>query len=331
VQQRRSGFGGQPSEELLRPLFENKWPVSWESVRGLLSWFTENDLRPMDVDADNLLGARAISQTHLIFPSEDNLFSDDKVSTLWASKGGRMFRPYSQDQMMLLPASLKDFIDDNHPVHLVNDLVEKLDISVLERRYGNMGQPAYHPRLMLKAILYGFSVGVFSARKLARACRENLVFQYLTGADNPAFKTFIEFRRRHQDDMKEVFLETVRLARQLGLKSLGNVALDGTKIQANTSKHKAMSHGRMEQDEKRLKEEIESLLKKAESTDDQEDQEFGADNDGYSLEEELAYRQERLKKIKEAKKFKKEIAIDGGVNLDNLEKLNFKKAEAMTT
>ena len=212
-----------------------------------------------------------------------------------------MFRPYTQDQMMLLPPCLKEFLGDSHPVHMINDLVEKMNLSVLEKRYGTMGQPAYHPRLMLKVILYGFSVGTFSARKLARACRENLAFQSLTGGDNPAFKTFIEFRRRHQEDMKEVFLETVKLARQLGLKSLGAVALDGTKIQADTSKHKAMSYGRMLEEEKRLKGEIEDLLKKAEATDAQEDQEFGTEKDGYSLEEKLSFRQERLRKIEEAK------------------------------
>ena len=212
-----------------------------------------------------------------------------------------MFRPYSQDQMMLLPASLIDFIEETHPVHLLNDLVEKLDLSVLEGRYGDLGQPAYHPRMMLKVILYGFSVGVFSARKLARACQENLAFQYLSGGERPAFKTFIEFRGRHEEDMREVFLETVKLAQALGLKKLGNVALDGTKIAADTSKHKAMSYGRMEKEEKRLREEIGALLKKAEETDAQEDREFGTDSDGYSLEEELAHRQERLKKIEEAK------------------------------
>jgi len=212
-----------------------------------------------------------------------------------------MFRPYIQDQMYLLPPSLKDYIDESHPVHIINDLIEKLDLTVLKKRYGTMGQPAYEPRMMLKVILYGSTVGVFSARKLSRACLENLAFQYLTGLDKPAFKTFIEFRKRHRDDMGEVFLQTVKLARALGLVKLGAVALDGSKFQANTSKHKAMSYGRMQAEEKRLKEEIENLLKKAEETDEQEDREFGADEDGYSLKEELSRRETRLKKIEEAR------------------------------
>ena len=212
-----------------------------------------------------------------------------------------MFRPYAQEQLYLLPPSLQDFIDENHPVHMINDLVEKLDLTVLYKRYGVMGQPAYEPRLMLKVILYGFTVGIFSARKLSRACQENLAFQYLSGLEKPAFKTFIEFRRRHREDMREVFLQTVKLAGALGLAKLGSVALDGTKITANTSKHKAMSYGRMQEEERRLKEEIDDLLKQAEEVDEAEDQEFGVEEDGYSLKAELSRRESRLKKIEEAK------------------------------
>ena len=212
-----------------------------------------------------------------------------------------MFRDYLQDQMFLLPPSLKDFIPEDHPAHLINDLVERMDVSVLEARYGKMGQPAYAVRLMLKVILYGFTVGLFSSRKLARACRENLALQYLAGMEHPAFKTIIEFRKRHREDMKEVFLQTVKLAREMGLVLLARVALDGSKVTANTSKHKAMSYGRMQEEEHRLKAEIEEFLKQAEETDGKEDQVFGGDRDGYSLSEELARRDARLKKIEEAK------------------------------
>ena len=217
------------------------------------------------------------------------------------NSGGAMFRPYNQSQPFLFPPILEELLPKDHPAHMINDLVEKLDLIVLLNRYTNMGQPAYPPKLMLKIILYGFSVGVFSSRKLARSCHENLAFKYLAGMETPAFKTFIEFRNRHQEDMKGVFLQTVKLAQELGLKTLGAVALDGTKIQADTSKHKAMSHGRMLEEEKRLKDEIETLLKKAEQTDAQEDREHGAEKDGYSLTDELAYREQRLQKIEEAR------------------------------
>jgi len=212
-----------------------------------------------------------------------------------------MFRSYDQNQSFLLPPSLHDFVDEGHPAHLVNDLVEQLDLTALEAHYGNLGQPAYHPRLMLKVILYGFSVGIFSSRKLQRACQENLAFKYLAGMETPAFRTFIEFRQRHRKDMKAVFVQTVRLARALGLARLGAVALDGSKVEANTSKHKAMSYGRMLAEEKRLKAEIEHLLQTAEVTDEQEDEAYGPETDGYHVGEELVRRQQRLKKLAEAK------------------------------
>jgi transposase len=122
-----------------------------------------------------------------------------------------MFRTYDQNQPFLLPPNLHDFVDEGHPAHLVNDLVEQLDLTALEGYYGNLGQPAYHPRLMLKVILYGFTVGIFSARKLQRACHENLAFKYLAGMETPAFRTFIEFRQRHRENMKAVFVQTVHL------------------------------------------------------------------------------------------------------------------------
>ncbi len=241
-----------------------------------------------------------------------------------------MFRSYDQDQMFLLPPSLKDFIHEDHPAHLINDLVDRLDVSPLEARYGAMGQPAYAVRLMLKVILYGFTVGLFSARKLSRACRENLAFQYLAGLETPAFKTIIEFRRRHRDDMKGVFLQTVKLAREMGLVLLARVALDGSKITANTSTHKAMSYGRMQEEEKKLKAEIEALLKQAEEVDAKEDQEFGVDRDGYSLSGELARRESRLKKIEEARKAleERETKDHPGEPIDPKKQISFADPDA---
>ncbi len=209
-----------------------------------------------------------------------------------------MFRPYDQDQMFLLPPSVKEFIDEKHPAHLINDLVEKLDIKVFILRYGEMGQPAYSPRMMLKVILYGMTVGVFSSRKLSRACRENLAFKYLAGMQTPAFKTFIEYRARHREEMADLFVQTVKLAKEMGFALLSTVALDGTKMRADTSKHKAMSYGRMQEEEKKLKAEMEALLQKAQQIDEQEAAEV--EGDGFSLSEELALREKRLAKIEEA-------------------------------
>ena len=212
-----------------------------------------------------------------------------------------MIRSYDQNQNFLLPPSLHDFIPASHPAHLINDLVEKMDTQFLKDRYGPLGQPAYDPTLMIKVILYGFTVGIFSSRKLQRATQENMAFKYLAAMETPAFKTFIEFRQRHREDMKKIFLQTVKLAKNMGLVRLGSVALDGTKIEANASKHKAMSYGRMLEEEKRLQEEIEGLLKSADKADQEEDKEHGPGQDGFSLPEELAFKEARLKKIQEAK------------------------------
>ena len=241
-----------------------------------------------------------------------------------------MFRFYSQDQMFLLPPSLKDFVDEGHPAQVVNDLVEKLDLSVLEKRYGDMGQPAHVPRMMLKVILYGYSVGLFSSRKWMQACQENLAFKFLAGMEQPSYRTFIEFLQRHQDDLPAVFYETVKLARALGLVRFANIALDGTKIKANTSKHKAMSYGRMLEEEKKLKEEIAALLKKTQETDLEEDRVYGADNDGYHVKDELARRSERLKKIEEAKAAleAREKKDHPGEPIDSKKQISFADTEA---
>ncbi len=260
------------------------------------------------------------------------MFSDDKFRKLGyiPSTEAPVFRLYDQSQLFLLPPSLADFLDESHPAHVVNDLVEKLDLSALVSRYGDMGQPAYHPRMMLKVILYGFTVGVFSSRKLQRACRENLAFKYLAGMETPAFKTFIEFRKRHRDDMKAVFVETVKLARELGLARLGAVALDGCKMAADTSKHKAMSYGRMQLEEKRLREEMAGLLKQADETDAREDEEHGPDDDGFSLKKELARRESRLKKIEEAKAAleKRERESHPGKPIDPKKQISFADHDA---
>jgi transposase len=241
-----------------------------------------------------------------------------------------MFRAYNQTQSFLLPPNLEDFIKPMHPARLINDLVEKLDLSALMRRYGVMGQPAYAVKMMLKVILYGCTVGIFSSRKLTRACQENLAFKYLAGMEEPTFKTFIEFRKRHKKDMKGVFVQTVKLAKELGLALFREVALDGTKIEADTSKHKAMSYGRMQEEEKRLKEQIEGLLKQGQDEDAEDDAAYGAEHDGYSLPEDLSRAQERLKKIEDAKAAleAREAKDHPGEKIDSKKQISFADKEA---
>lgn len=241
-----------------------------------------------------------------------------------------MFRTYDQKQSFLLPPSLSDFLDESHPAHAINDIVDRLDLSRLENRYGDMGQPAYHPRMMVKVILYGFTAGIFSSRKLQRACQENLAFKFLGGMETPAFKTFIEFRKRHRSDMKAVFAQTVKVARELGMAKLGAVALDGSKIDADTSKHKAMSHGRMLEEERKLRHEIEEMLKRAEATDASEDKTHGPDDDGYRLTKELSRREDRLAKIEAAKAAleKREELDHPGEEIDPKKQISFADHDA---
>ena len=163
-----------------------------------------------------------------------------------------MFLPYHQNQNFLFPRSLSDFIPADHEARIISDILDQMDLASFYGRYSAMGPPAYHPKMVLKVILYGFLQGIFSSRKLARACEESLPFLYLSGMQTPVYRTFIEFRERHRAEMEGVFKETVRLARAMGLARLGEVALDVTKVLADTSQHKAMSYGRMKEMERTI-------------------------------------------------------------------------------
>ena len=156
--------------------------------------------------------------------------------------------------------------------------------------------------MMVKVLLYGYATGVFSSRKVARKLREDVAFRVLAARNFPAHRTLSDFRREHLADFEGLFMQVVRVAKEAGLVKLGTIAIDGTKIRANASKHKAMSYGRMKDEEKRLKEEIHALVARAQAVDDAEDAEHGADNSGDELPEELRDRGTRLKAIEAAKR-----------------------------
>ena len=155
---------------------------------------------------------------------------------------------------------------------------------------------------MLSLLIDAYCRGVFSSSKIMQACEERLTFRVITGEDIPNFRTISDFRKLHLKELAELFIQVLQLCQKAGLVKLGHIALDGMKVKANASRHKAMSYGRMKQEEKRLKEEIHQLLSKAQATDEQEDQKYGVDRRGDELPEELARRQSRLKHIQEAKK-----------------------------
>lgn len=214
----------------------------------------------------------------------------------------KTFRPYEPDQIYLFPPSPRDWLPDDHLIFFLSDLVDSLDLSAIYGTYTEeRGYPPYHPLLMVKILLYGYARGVFSSRKLARACQEDVAFRVLCAENQPDFRTISDFRKRHLKVLADLFLQVLRLCQRSGMVKLGHVAIDGSKIKANASKHKAMSYARMQEEDKRLKKEIEKLMRESEITDRSEDRCYGVDKRGDELPEELAHRQSRLKKIQEAK------------------------------
>jgi transposase len=188
--------------------------------------------------------------------------------------------------------------------HFVSDIIERLDLERFYSRYegdGRRNRP-FEPRMMVKVFLYGYATGVFSSRKLARKLHEDVAFRVLAAENFPTHRTLSDFRQQHLAEFEELFEQVVRIAKESGLVKLGSLAIDGTKIRANASKHKAMSYGRMKEEEKRLKDEIHALLAKAQKVDEEEDAEFGPENDGEEIPEELRRRETRLKAIEAAQR-----------------------------
>ena len=213
------------------------------------------------------------------------------------------FRPYEPDQMLLLAPSLRDWLPEGHLADHVSDLVEGLDLTAFYERYEGDGRrkSPYEPRMLLKVLIYGYATGVFSSRALARKLEEDVAFRVLGAGNFPSHRTICEFRRRHLEDFKALFVEVVRLAREMGVAQFGKLSIDGTKVRANASKRKAMSYGRMLAEERRLQGEIEALLERARATDAAEDERFGEALRGDELPRELRRREDRLAAIRAAK------------------------------
>lgn len=214
----------------------------------------------------------------------------------------KTFRPFDRDQLLLMPPSLADWVPEDHLARFVSDLVETLDLRAIEETYTEeRGYPPYHPRMMVAVLLYAYCTGTYSSRKIAAKLVDSVGFRYLAAGNTPDFRTISEFRKRHSEALAALFVQGLRLCRQAGLVKLGRVAIDGTKIKANASKHKAMSYGRMRQKEAALEREVAELLRQAEAADRDDDQRYGADRRGDELPAELARRESRLAKIREAK------------------------------
>jgi transposase len=214
------------------------------------------------------------------------------------------YRPYLPDQDFLLPPSPREWLPEDHLAYFVSDVVDQLNLSPMHAVYGGeqRGQPPYDPRMMTKLLVYGYCVGVFSARKIQQRVREDIAFRVLAAGNEPDFRTISDFRKIHLKTLQGFFEEVLKITLETGAMNLGRVALDGTRIKANASKHKAMSYDRMVQQEKVIREQVKALLAQAEATDAAEDARYGRDKRGDEIPEELRRRESRLKRIREAKK-----------------------------
>ena len=217
----------------------------------------------------------------------------------------KTFRPWQPEQTTLLPPSPREWLSEDHQVYFLLDLVDELDLSQIlipAQAKDPRGEKGFDPRMLTLLLLYAYCVGIVSSRKIERACYEDLAFRVLTGNQQPDHSRISEFRRRNLDALKGLFVQILRLCQKAGMVRLGHVALDGTKVQANASKHKAMSHERMLRAEKELDKEINALMRKAEILDAQEDHRYGKGNRGSELPDELRHQQSRLARIRQARK-----------------------------
>jgi len=214
----------------------------------------------------------------------------------------KTFRPYEPDQLRLMPPSLADWVPEDHLARFVSEVVDTLDLVAIEATYTEeRGYPPYHPRMMVKVLLYAYATGTYSSRKIARRLVEDVAMRFLAADNQPDFRTVSDFRKRHSAALGALFTQVLRLCQRTGLVKLGQVAIDGTRLKANASKHKAMSYGRMGEQEAVLQAEIAELLRRAEQADRDEDARYGPDRRGDELPAELARRESRLQKIQEAK------------------------------
>lgn len=208
------------------------------------------------------------------------------------------YRPYDPDQQMLLPHALQDWLPEGHLAHFISDTIDSLDLSAFHARYaagGSRNQP-FNPSMMVKVLVYGYATGVFSSRKLARKLHEDVALRMLAADNYPAHRAICDFRALHLKELADLFVQVVKLAKECGLVKLGTIGVDGTKIKANASRHKAMSYDRMQKTELELKEQIDALLAKAKAVDAAEKNEPELD-----IPAEIARREDRLAVIRAAR------------------------------
>src|SRR5579875_3728212 len=227
-----------------------------------------------------------------------------RAGSVGSKSMAKTFREWNVEQRWLLPPSVMDFVPPDHVAHFIRDTVrEQLELSEILAPYEQeeRGYPPYHPVMMTALLLYAYCQGVYSSRRIAQACENRVDFMAVTGLNRPDFRTVSDFRKRHLQALQGLFVQVLKLCQQAGLVKLGHVALDGTKVKANASKHKAMSYERMRETELRLNREVRAWFDRAKSTDDAEDRQHGRERRGDEMPAWAADKKRRIEKIREAR------------------------------
>jgi len=224
----------------------------------------------------------------------------------------KIFKDYRQDQSFLLPPSLDEFIPKDHEVRLINDVVNQLDLSSLRQKHDGGGAPAYDPGMMLKVLIYAYSLGIYSSRQILRELKTDTAFMYLSAMQTPDFRTLCLFRSANADALSEIFVQVVRLCASVGMVRLGHVAIDGTKLKANASARRSLDEEALEKEIERIKAEVKDMVKTSEEMDRREGEELG-NRDGSEMPKFLENRKSRLELLKKAREL---------LESENLKKVN---------
>lgn len=231
------------------------------------------------------------------------------------------FKEYNQDQPFLLPLSLHEFVSDDHLAKVINEVVGVMDLDRLYRRYSNLGCTAFHPQLMLKVLFYAYATGERSSRKIAYRLTTDVAYMYIAGFQKPDFRTINRFRKDHIDVLHDLFIQIVRLCRDMNMVNIGTIAIDGTKLKANASYRETKREHHLEKEIKYIDDTVKRMLKESEKVDEQEDREQGADRSIYEVDGHLKDKEERKRRLKAAKE---------KLDKENKKEINLTDEEATT-